>query len=65
MGVPQGSILRPLLFSIFVIDLPAALFRSKVMLYADETTVYFADPSGQRAQWKRCSQRILDGYLVG
>ena len=65
MGGPQGSILRPLLFSNFVNDLPTALSRSKVMLYADDTTVYFADPSGQRAQWKRCSQRILDSYLVG
>ena len=46
----KGPFLGPLLFTIFVNELPAALFRSKVMLYADNTTVYFADPSGQRVE---------------
>ena len=38
---PQGSILGPLFFSLFLNDLPAVLMKSTVILYADDTTVYF------------------------
>ena len=40
--VAQGSILSPLLFTIFMNDLPSIVSNSKITLYADDAAIYHA-----------------------
>ena len=39
--VPQGSILRPLMFLIYVNDMPQAAVKSNLFLYSDDSCLAF------------------------
>ena len=41
-GIPQGSCLGPLLFSIFTNDMLLALSKASVSMYADDSTLYMS-----------------------
>ena len=62
-GVPQGSVLGPLLFLVFINDLPDVLETSIAYLFADDTKINNTDPALLQNDLLRLHQWSLENKM--
>ena len=62
VGVPQGSLLGPLLLNIFINDLNSFFPHMSLRLYADDTTGYYSDTCPTVLQFVVNSELSLLSY---
>jgi hypothetical protein len=62
LGAPQGSVLGPLIFLIFINDLPLYMHSIYTKLFADDTTLLFAKPTLEECfqECKKSLQLLTD-----
>lgn len=68
-GVPQGSHLGPVLFTLFINDLPSVIQHSNILMYADDVKIFYSfndinDQSHLRTDveyfYKWCNKNLLE-----
>ena len=63
-GVPQGSILGPLLFLIYVNDMPAVV-KHKLLLYADDAALLVHGKNSKYTELSLSSElEIVNEWLI-
>ena len=70
LGVPQGAILGPLLFNVYINSLSTAVTKSELVLYADDAVLVFAASTPQelndalRGDFNLISDWYIDNKLT-
>ena len=65
-GVPQGSVLGPLLFLIYMNDIYKAVPHINVKLFADDTNVFLFDQNSKNLSLKaaECLNKLSDWFIA-